>query len=91
MTTGLPDFFTYGRFVDGTRETGVLQGESCVESCNSRSDDSDVGHVSSPLEAHKRRMHIRHEDALTGPDACSLAGRVRWQYRSRYPRRCGCR
>src|SRR5712692_1956931 len=39
-----------GRFVDGTRETGVLQGESCVESRNSRSDDSDLGHVSSPLQ-----------------------------------------
>src|SRR6266516_3149121 len=38
-----------GRFVDATRETGVLQGESCVESRNSRSDDSDLGHVSPPL------------------------------------------
>src|SRR5260370_37154082 len=42
-----------GRFVDGTRETGVLQGESCVESRNSRSDDSDVGHVSSPLQGKR--------------------------------------
>ncbi len=63
-----------GRFVDGTRETGVLQGESGVESRNSRSDDGDVCHVSSPLEAHKSWMHIRHEDALTSPDACSPAG-----------------
>src|SRR5258708_28579820 len=48
-----------GCFVDGTRETGVLQGESCAESRNSRADDSDVGHVSSPLEAHKSWMHIQ--------------------------------
>ncbi len=63
-----------GRFVEGTRETSFLQGESCVGSRDSRSDDSDLGHVSSPLEAHKSCMHIRHEDALTGPDYCSLAG-----------------
>ena len=55
-------------------ETGVLQSESGVESRNSRSDDSDVCHVSSPLEAHESWMHIRHEDALTGPGACSPAG-----------------
>src|SRR5712691_5073703 len=45
-----------GRFVEGTRETGVLQGGSCVESRNSCSDDSDLGHVSSPLQAHKSWM-----------------------------------
>src|SRR5258708_30097588 len=39
-----------GRFVDGTRETGVLQSDSCVESRNSRYDDSALGHVSSPLQ-----------------------------------------
>src|SRR5436305_3954477 len=61
------------RFVNTARETGVLQGESCVESRYSRSDDSDLSHGSSPLEAHKRWMNIRHKDALTGLDSCSQA------------------
>jgi hypothetical protein len=42
-----------GRFVDTARETGVLQGESCVESRDSRTDDSDPGHGSSPLQIRR--------------------------------------
>ncbi len=38
-----------GRFIDAARETGVLQGESCVESRNSCSHNSDPWHCSSPL------------------------------------------
>src|SRR5207248_5514606 len=38
-----------GRFVDTARETGVLQGEGCVESRDSCTHDSDPGHGSSPI------------------------------------------
>jgi hypothetical protein len=34
-----------GRFIDTARETGVLQGESCIESRNSCAYDSDPRHV----------------------------------------------
>src|SRR6266852_2032754 len=43
-----------GRFIDTARETGVLQGESCVESRDSRTDDSDSRHGSSPIESTRR-------------------------------------
>ena len=43
-----------GRFIDAARETGILQGQSRIESRNSCSDDSDPGHGSSPIESTRR-------------------------------------
>src|SRR6266567_7332675 len=42
-----------GRFIDTARETGVLQGESCVESRNSCTHNSDPWHCSSPLQVNR--------------------------------------
>ena len=54
----------WGHFVDGTRETGILQGESGVQSCNACSNDSDVVYSSSAFEARKNWMHSRYKAAL---------------------------
>src|SRR2546421_1256148 len=68
-----------GRFVDTARETSVLQGKSCVESSDSRADDSDPGHSSSPL-----LLPAAHPGQARQPgdtNSCSPAPRTRRQRR----------
>ncbi len=40
-----------GGFVNATREASILQGKSCVESGDSRTDDNDLRHASSPVDS----------------------------------------
>src|SRR6266446_2615622 len=83
---------TMGRFVEATRGTGILQGESGARPAMPA--PTIAMWVMVLLLWRLTRAgwtNSRQEAALTGPDAGSGAGRVRGRCRSRYPKRCGCR